>query len=106
VGETGEGKGGRKEKEAPTGGVTVSAAAGKRKEERGGGPLREIERWAVGHLAKRKLRSFFFFSFPFSNSFQNQTFLIQIHSKLFKPFYKIYKPFRPHTSNQKPCIDK
>jgi hypothetical protein len=75
----------------------------KKKKGEEGGLLREREKWAGGPAGlEREVRSFSFF-FLFSNSFQIQTFLIQIHSKLFTKFYK---PFRPHTSNQKPCIAK
>jgi hypothetical protein len=47
----------------------------------------------------------FFFSF-FSNSFQNKPFQFKFKQNFSNFFTKFYKPFRPHTSNQKPCIAK
>jgi hypothetical protein len=49
---------------------------------------RKRERWA-GWVENVGEVLFCFCFFPFSNSFQIQTILIQIHSKLFKPFHKI-----------------
>jgi hypothetical protein len=53
----------------------VSAAAGKRKEERGGGPLREMERWAVGQLGQKEVETLFlFFLFLFQTLFKIKPF--------------------------------
>jgi hypothetical protein len=96
----------RKGREEGEGGVDrwgrrVGDYGEKEKGERGGGPLREIERWAG--WAKREVRSFFLL--PFSNFFKSN--LFNSNSQNFSNFFtKFYKPFRPHTSNQKPCITK
>jgi hypothetical protein len=76
----------RKGREEGEGGVDrwgrrVSDYGEKEKGERGGGPLREIERWAG--WAKREVRSFFFFCL--FQTFSNQTFSTQIH-KTFQTF--------------------
>jgi hypothetical protein len=72
-------------------GRRVSGTEERRKRGRGRGSLQEEERWAAGRLGQKGgevIFSFFFF-FPFSNSFQIQTFLTQNYSKLFNHFHKI-----------------
>jgi hypothetical protein len=59
-----KGKGGRKEKEAPAGGVGSSVTHKKKKKGEEGGLLREREKWAGGPAGlEREVRSFSFFSF-------------------------------------------
>jgi hypothetical protein len=84
-----------------TGGARVSASAKKRKRERerraGAGRVR----WAAG--PKGKEVRFCFFSFLFSNFFLKPHFFSNSNQTLTNIFSKIYKLFRNHTSNQKPC---
>jgi hypothetical protein len=100
---------GRKEGEgsADRWGPGVSGCGGKRKE---GADVGRCGRKVGGPWAgwAEKVREILFFVFLFfSNSFQNQIFFnsnsFQNFSNFFSTFYKI---FRPHTSNQKPCIAK
>jgi hypothetical protein len=73
----------------------------------GRGQLRGGGRRAAGLLGQKVSEvSFLFFSFSFSNSFQN--ILLNSHSnQTFSNFSQnFYNLFRSHTSNQKPCKDK
>jgi hypothetical protein len=85
-----KGKGGRKEKEAPTGGVTVSAVAGKKKRRK---KWRAAAGEDVGPMGRCGLKGnevrFSHFFFFFFKLFSNQTFSTQIQTKLFKLFHKI-----------------
>jgi hypothetical protein len=73
---------------------------------------RERERWVgAGRLdgpaglagPKGEQVRFFFFSFSFSNFFLKPFFFSNSNQTLSNFFSKIYKPFRNHTNNQKPC---
>jgi hypothetical protein len=67
--------GGRKEKEAPTGGASVSATHEKKKRRREGGPLRVKAKRAAGLLGRKSERGeVFFFFFSFLNPFQIKPF--------------------------------
>jgi hypothetical protein len=103
----GKGKGGRKEKEALTGGVTVSAAAGKKKRRKKWRAAAGEDVGPVGRCGlKGKEVRFSLFSFSFSNSFQIKPFQLKFKQNFSNFFTKFYKPFRPHTGNQNPCIAK
>jgi hypothetical protein len=105
----GKGKGGRKEKEGPRCGVTVSAVAGRKKRRKKWRATAGEDVGSVGRcgLKGKEVRfSLFLFSFPFSNSFQIKPFQLKFKQNFSNFFTKFYKPFRPHTSNQKPCISK
>jgi hypothetical protein len=61
----------------------------KKKEEKAGRYwIGRMGRWA-DWVGKGGEVLFYFFLFPFSNSFKIQTFSTQVHSKLFKTFQKI-----------------
>jgi hypothetical protein len=96
-------KGGRKGNGAPTGGAGVSAAVRKKEkgeEEVGRSGDGEMGRWAG--WVRKGVRPFFF-------SFSTQikpTFKLKFIQNFSNFFTKFYKPFGPHTSNQKPCIAK
>jgi hypothetical protein len=75
----GKGKEGRKEKEAPTGGVTVSAAPGKKKRRKKWRAAAGEDVGLVGRcgLKGKEVRFSLFFSFSFSNSFQIKPFQLK-----------------------------
>jgi hypothetical protein len=60
---------------------------GKRKEERGGGPLREMERWAVGRLGQKGGEVLFFsFLFPFFQTLFKSNLFNSNSNKTFQTF--------------------
>jgi hypothetical protein len=76
-------RGGRREREAPTGGAPVSAAAGKKK--KGGRKAGEGKgKWAGGLQGRKGKDVFLFFKL-----FSNQFFSIEIQTKPFKLFHRI-----------------
>jgi hypothetical protein len=75
---------------------------GKKKRRWGRGPLREGKDGPWAGWAKMKVRSFsFFFFFFFSNSFKIEPFQHKFNQNFSNFFIKFYKPFKPHTNNQK-----
>jgi hypothetical protein len=80
---TGRKGGGRKGRRRQVG-PACQRPQGKEKEERGGGPLREKNRSAVGRLGQ-KGEEVRFFSFVFQTQLK-PNFYTQIHSKLFQTF--------------------
>jgi hypothetical protein len=60
----------------------------------------------VGRLGRNEGEVLFLFSFSFSNSFQIEPFQLKFNQNFSNFFTKFYKPFKPHTSNQKPCKSK
>jgi hypothetical protein len=93
------------ERERLTSGAQASARARKKKKRertRAGAGRRMAGCWAVW-AQRREGKVFPFFLFFFKLLFKT-TFLFKFKSNSFKLFFlKIYKLFRNHTSNQKPC---
>jgi hypothetical protein len=104
AGEAGGRRKGRGKGEVDKWGPGVSDSKRKEKERGRGGPVRGEGRWAAGPFGpKGKEVRFSFFSFLFQTSFKT-TISFQIQIKTLSNFFsKIYKLFRNHTSNQKPC---
>jgi hypothetical protein len=81
----------------------VSAVQRKEKRRWGSGLPRERKLGRPGHNEGEVL---FLFSFSFSNFFLIEPFQLKFNQNFSNFFTKFYKPFKPHTSNQKPCIAK
>jgi hypothetical protein len=97
-------------REEEEGGRRVGPACQRRKEKKKEAGARTAaggEGWAVGRLGQNEgeLLSLFFFFF-FSNSFKIEPFQLKFNQNFSNFFTKFNKPFKPHTSNQKPCIAK
>jgi hypothetical protein len=92
---------GREGKERLTGGARASATAKEKKRREGEAGRRGMASWAgrPGWAERGAGHGFVFFKTSFSNHF---SFEIQIKTPS-NLFSKIYKLFRNHTNNQKPC---
>jgi hypothetical protein len=88
-----------------TGGVSLSAAVRKNKRKAGRRAAAGEGSWAGGPTGQNEGEVLFPF-FSFSNYFQIESFQLKFNQNFSNFFTKFYKPFRPHTSNQKPCIAK
>jgi hypothetical protein len=91
------------ERERLTSGAQASVRAKEKEKERGCGPVRGEGRWAAGPFGPKGEKGEVFFLFFFQTSFKT-TISFQIQIKTLSDFFsKIYRLFRNHTSNQKPC---
>jgi hypothetical protein len=101
----GKGAGGRR-RGPDRWGHPVSVCRKKKKRRRRAGLLREGVDGPVGCWVEGKVRFPFLFSFLFQTLFKLNLFNSNSNQNFSNFFTTFYKPFRLHTSNQKPCIAK